>query len=133
MEKRYYASLLIVFWGILAGCALLYGVFSLMGLTGVLSDLAPKTVMVWTYAMVMLTIVAIPLVLKYVKPQIRRIVLLGSVLEIDTMSYVMLGDKSLGYLTLICLVAMIFVYPQKALAEEDQEILEGMEKGNDKQ
>jgi len=133
MEKQYYRILLVIFWSIVTGCAVLYGVFSLAGLKGVMAGLAPKTVMVWTYTMVMLTIVAIPLVLKYVREQKNRIVLLGAVLELNTLSHVMLDNRSLGYLTLLTLVAMIFVYPQKTLNEEDQKTVEGLEKGNGKQ
>ena len=130
MEKRFYTMLLVVFWSILIGCGLLYAVFSVLGMIGFLSDLPPKTVMIWSYVLMMATLLAIPLVLKNVKQQQKRITLLGAVLETNTFSYILLGDKSIGYLVLITLVAMIFVYPKKELTDEDQDAMEDMERQN---
>ena len=130
MEKRFYTMLLVVFWSILIGCGLLYAVFSVLGMIGFLSDLPSKTVMIWSYVLMMATLLAIPLVLKNVKQQQKRITLLGAVLETNTFSYILLGDKSIGYLVLITLVAMIFVYPKKELTDEDQDAMEDMERQN---
>lgn len=130
MEKNYYRLLLVLFWSILAGCALVYVLLSWMDLMGLMADIAPQYVMAWSYVAMLATIIAIPLVLKHVKQQQKRIALLGCVLELDTFSYIMLDEQSLGYLTLITLVAMIFVYPKKDLTDEDMKAVEGMEKEN---
>ena len=69
--------------------------------------------MVMTGTMELITLAAIPLTLKYVKHSAWRIGIIGLLMTLNTACYYLSANVSFGYMAIILLLTMPFVWPKE--------------------
>ena len=140
--KKTQTLLMTVFWGLLLVAALLYIACEYLNFDfSYLSDTSEQTRYVVSTVMILATLAVLPMALRLFKKRkvhaelislrevalrkwgLVRLVLLGDMLIINTMLYFLFGfESSFGYLAVVLLLAMPFVYPSmdRCLAEVEE-------------
>lgn len=141
--KRTQNLLMAVFWGQLLLAALIYVCCEYLHIDiAVLADTAEQTRYVVSTVMILATLTFVPTALRMFKMRrihaelvnfreaallkwgVVRLTLLGDAMIINTMLYYLFGfEPSFGYLAVILLLAMPFVYPtmDRCMAEVEEE------------